>query len=238
MPREPRTSLHGRSTSGVADLARVSVSVDRTPVLRNLALTVEAGEAVGVLGPNGSGKSTLLRVLATLLPPVAGSGHVLGARLGSREVEEVRPGIALVGHAAALYPQLTLGENLRFFCRLTGRGPEVAESALAAVGLGGAADRSAERCSHGMLRRAELARVMIARPRLLLLDEAHAGLDRASAALVDVVVAEVRERGGGAVVVSHEADRLWQTVDRVVEIDEGALRPADRPLHRPEQVLR
>lgn len=235
MSREPRSSLlgdrsSGRSTSGIVELSGISVSVDRTPVLRNLTLTVATGEAVGLLGPNGSGKSTLLRVLATLLAPVTGSGHVLGARLGRREVEAVRPDIALVGHAAALYPRLSLAENLRFFCRLTGRDPGAAESALTAVGLGRAADRPAERCSHGMLRRTELARAMIARPRLLLLDEAHAGLDRASAALVDVVVTDVRERGGGAVVVSHEPERLWQTVDRVVEIDEGALRPADQVL--------
>lgn len=216
----------------------MSVSVDRTPVLRNLTLAVTAGEAVGVLGPNGSGKSTLLRVLATLLPPVAGSARVLGAELGSRRVEAVRPAIALVGHAAALYPRLTLIENLRFFCRLTSRDPGRAESALAAVGLGRAADRPTERCSHGMLRRTELARVMIARPRLLLLDEAHAGLDRASAALVDLVVSDVCDRGGGAVVVSHEADRLWQTVDRAVEIADGALRPVDPPLRSPERMLR
>lgn len=222
----------------MVELTGVSVSVERTPVLRGLSLSVAAGEVVGVMGANGSGKSTLLRVLATLLPPAAGSGHVLGARLGSRAVERVRPRIALVGHTAALYPRLTLGENLRFYCRLTGRSTEAADAALQAVGLARAADRSADRCSHGMLRRAELARVLVARPGLLLLDEAHAGLDLASAALVDVVVDGVRERGGGCVVVSHERERLEKTVDRMVEVEDGALRPADRPLHAAGQVLR
>lgn len=232
--RQPRTPIRDPPSFGVSaavvDLLDVSVSVERTPVLRGVTLSVAAGEAVGVVGPNGSGKTTLLRVLSTLQPPVSGTGQVLGARLGSRDVERARPAIALVGHTAALYPSLTLGENLRFYCRLTGRSAGAADAALAAVGLGGATDRTAGRCSHGMLRRAEFARVLVAQPALLLLDEAHAGLDRESAALVDVVVSDVRRRGGGCVVVSHERDRLERTVDRVVEVADGALRPADRSL--------
>lgn len=233
-PREPRTSLEepqpsAATRSRLIELTDVSVAVERTPVLRRLTMTVAAGEAVGLVGANGSGKSTLLRLLATLLPPVDGSGRVLGARLGTREVERIRPGIALVGHAPALYPRLTLWENLAFYCRLTGHGTGTAEAALSTVGLSRAADRTADRCSHGMLRRAELARVLIASPRLLLLDEAHAGLDRASAGLVDVVVDEVRERGGAAVVVSHERDRLEGSVERVLEIGDGALHAPHRP---------
>ena len=228
--RDPRIPAGGDRPPGdpanVVELAGLSVSVERTPVLRGLALTVAGGEAVGLVGANGSGKSTLLSALATLLPPVGGAGWILGARLGTREVERVRPAIALVGHTPALYPRLTLGENLRFWCRLTGRGTAAADAALQAVGLGRAADRPADRCSHGMQRRAELARVLVAAPRLLLLDEAHAGLDRASGALVGVVVAAVRARGGSAVVVSHEQERLAGTVDRIVELEDGALRPS------------
>lgn len=213
------------------------MTVERTPVLRGVSLTVGAEEAVGLVGANGSGKSTLLRLLATLLPPAAGQGYVLGARLGTREVERVRPGIALVGHTPALYPRLTLRENLAFYCRLIGRGADAADAALATVGLSRAADRPADRCSHGMLRRAELARVLVAGPSLLLLDEAHAGLDRASAGLVDVVVDQVRGRGGGAVVVSHDRSRLEATVDRILEIEEGALGPADQPVPVVGEVL-
>lgn len=214
------------------------MSVERTPVLREVTLTVGAEEAVGLVGANGSGKSTLLRLLATLLLPAAGEGYVLGARLGTREVERVRPGIALIGHTPALYPRLTLGENLAFYCRLIGRSADAADAALATVGLSRAADRPADRCSHGMLRRAELARVLVAGPSLVLLDEAHAGLDRASAGLVDVVVDQVRRRGGGAVVVSHERSRLETTVDRILEIDDGALRPSHQPVRLVGEVLR
>jgi heme exporter protein A len=209
--------------AAVIELHGISVSVERTPVLRDLSLTVGAGEAVGVMGANGSGKSTLLRLLATLLAPAAGAGQVLGSGLGSRECEGIRRQIALVGHSPALYPRLTLAENLRFFCRLTGVDVSAVNAALGAVGLDRAADRPAERCSQGMQRRAELARVILSRPALLLLDEPHAGLDSGSAGLVDAVIDNVCDRGGAAVVVSHDRSRLDAAVDRVLDLREGSL---------------
>jgi heme exporter protein A len=212
-----------------ARLNRVAVTLGRTPVLRDLDLHVRAGEALGVLGANGSGKTTLLHLLATLIRPAAGRGEVLGRELGSPECAAVRPAIVLVGHLPALYPQLSLAENLRFVARLIGRDECAADRALEAVGLGGAAHRRAERCSQGMLRRAELARVLLTRPSLLLLDEIHAGLDGDAVGLVDNVVAGVRDRGGACVLVSHEPDRLTGVVDRMVRISDGRAAPVPVP---------
>ena len=207
--------------SSVATMTDISVCVERVPVLRGVDLTVVAGESVGLVGANGSGKTTLLRVLATLLAPSRGSGWVLGAALGSPACAAVRPRIALVGHSSALYPRLTLRENLRFVARITGREDRAADEALELVGLAAAADRRAEVCSQGMQRRAELARVVLSEPMLLLLDEAHAGLDTSSAGLVEAVVDQVRGRGGASVVVSHDQPRLAGVVDRLVEIIDG-----------------
>ncbi|MDT0275579.1 heme ABC exporter ATP-binding protein CcmA [Blastococcus goldschmidtiae] len=208
------------------ELCGISVSVERTPVLRDLTLTVGAGEAVGVTGANGSGKSTLLRLLATLLSPAAGTGRALGSALGSRECERIRPHIGLIGHSPALYSRLTLAENLRFFCRLTGVDVSAVGAALDAVGLGRSADRPVDRCSQGMQRRAELARVILTKPTLLLLDEPHAGLDTGSAGLVDAIIDDVCERGGAAVVVSHDRARLDVAVDRVLDLRAGSLHDA------------
>ncbi|CCG02821.1 Cytochrome c biogenesis ATP-binding export protein ccmA [Blastococcus saxobsidens DD2] len=208
------------------ELHGIAVSVERTPVLRDLTLTVGAGESVGVIGANGSGKSTLLRLLATLLSPTAGTGRVFGSTLGSRECERIRPRIGLIGHSPALYPRLTLAENLRFFCRLTGVDVSAVSTALDAVGLGRAADRPADRCSQGMQRRTELARAILSTPALLLLDEPHAGLDSGSAGLVDAVIDDVCARGGAAVVVSHDRARLDAAVDRVLDLQAGSLHDA------------
>lgn len=205
----------------LARLEGVGVTIRRTPILRDLSLSLHAGEAVGVLGANGSGKTTLLHVLATLVVPCAGRAEVLGHEVAPGSGTPARPRIALVGHQPALYPQLSLGENLRFVARLSGRDAGKADRALAAVGLAGAAHRRAESCSQGMARRAELARVLMVEPTMLLLDEIHAGLDRDATGLVDEVVARVRARGGVCVLVSHEPDRLAGLADRLVRIIDG-----------------
>ena len=96
-----------------------------------------------------------------------------------------------------------------------------------AVGLAAAGRRRAAHCSNGMRRRAEFARMLITKPDLLLLDEAHVGLDPEASALVEHLVAEVVERGGGAVVVSHERDRAARIVQRTVVLSDGRIERGD-----------
>ncbi|MBN2112592.1 MAG: ABC transporter ATP-binding protein [Acidimicrobiia bacterium] len=192
-------------------------------MLRNLYLRVEAGEAVGLIGANGSGKTTLLRLLATLLAPTDGEGGVLGVSLRAAGRFAVRPRIGLIGHTPALYPQLTLEENLAFVARIAGIPSAAVGEVLDRVGLGLARHRRAAACSHGMQRRGEFARVTLTRPDLLLLDEAHAGLDAQAADLVAYLVREVQGRGGAAVVVSHEPGRIAPLVGRFVELQAGAI---------------
>lgn len=178
---------------------------------------------MGIIGPNGSGKSTLLRILATLLKPSVGEATVLGARVGSSGILAARQRIALLGHHPGLWGELTLVENLTFVARLAGAGTTGAEQALETVGLGGAKNRRADHSSHGMQRRVEFARVMLIRPDLLLLDEAHAGLDKAAQALVRAAVRDVRDRNGGVVLVSHEPDRMLPLVNVTYQLEGGTL---------------
>ena len=207
----------------VIDLRAVGVRLGDTPILRNLNLRVGAGEAIGLIGSNGSGKTTLLRLVATLLSPTDGEGTVLGVSLRSPGRFAVRPRIGLIGHTPGLYPQLTLEENLAFVARLSGAPSAEVPEVLDRVGLGLARHRRAAACSHGMQRRGEFARVMLTRPDLLLLDEAHAGLDPQAADLVAYLVKGVRARGGAAVVVSHEHGRIAPLVDRFLQLQAGAI---------------
>lgn len=203
----------------------VAVRYGRVPVLHDVDLEVPAGQAVGVVGPNGSGKSTLLRVLATLLRPTDGTVSLFEQTVGEEPAFSVRRRIALIGHQPALYPQLTLRENLAFVGRLSGHSPERVDEMLDVVGLGAAKERRAEQSSHGMQRRVEFARVILTKPDLLLLDEAHAGLDREAGQLVDAVVDNVRARGGAAVFVSHELDRMMPIVQNTYELLGGTVVP-------------
>ena len=197
-------------------------------MLREIDLTVARGEAIGLFGANGSGKTTLLRVVATLVRPSGGVGTVLGARVGTPEVEAVRPRIGLIGHEPALFPNLTLSENLTLVHDLCPRPAITAAAALDAVGLGGAGERRAVHCSNGMRRRAEFARMLVTTPDLLLLDEAHVGLDPAASTLVEHLVADVLSRGGGAIVVSHEHERALRIVGRAVVLADGRIEEPDR----------
>jgi len=210
----------------LVELQDVGVAVDLVPIISAVSLHLDQGECLGIQGPNGAGKTTLLRVIATLMTPTAGSGMVLGARLGTREISSVRPNIGLAGHIPALAGPLTLLENLLLVSRLTGRNKEDAAVALARVGLAGAAGRSADRCSHGMRRRTDLARLFLAPPRLLLLDEPHAGLDSSAQPLVDELIRRVVAVGGGAVLVSHDPASLAGLADRMLTLRSGALEGA------------
>ena len=210
----------------LVELDDVDVAVDLVPIISAASLHLDPGECLGIQGPNGAGKTTLLRVIATLLAPTGGSGVVLGARLGSGEVRSVRPNIGLAGHVPALAGPLSLLENLLLVARLTGRTREEAVGALARVGLAGAAARPADHCSHGMRRRTDLARLFLVPPRLLLLDEPHAGLDESAQLLVDELIHRVIAGGGGAVLVSHDPTGLSGVADRMLTLRSGALETA------------
>lgn len=209
--------------SPIVSLESVAVRRPGSLVLRDVSFSLEAGESVGLFGANGSGKTTLLRVLATLLRPGSGSGTVFGARLGTTAVEAVRPRIGLVAHEPALAPHLSLAENLHLVADLRGLGRAAADAALADVGLAGAAPRLVVHCSNGMKRRAEFARLLLTAPDLLLLDEAHVGLDPEASRLVEHTIAAVTGRGGAVVLVSHERDRASAMIHRAVELRDGTL---------------
>ncbi len=203
----------------------VGVSLGGNPVLRGLTLQVDSGEVIGVAGPNGSGKTTLLRTAATLIPPDEGAGEVLGAALGTKAIFDVRSQIGFVSHLPAVIPELTLIENLTHALRLSGRDTSRAMETLRVVGLEGAAHRGASDSSYGMQRRTEVARLLMTRPRLLLLDETLLGLDAGAQDLISALVERTASSGGAALVVSHDRRQLDGLTGRMFTISTGRLEP-------------
>lgn len=196
--------------------------------LRGISLEVEPGEIVGLIGRNGSGKTTLLRVMATLVRPTRGEGRIWGhdLRRGRQEIREV---VGLLGHTTGLYEDLTAAENLVFASRMRGLRLDRAEvaAALDGVGLAREHDRRVRTFSSGMRRRLALGRLLLAPPRLLLLDEPYASFDPEGIAQLERFVRGVAEEGGAAVVATHDLPRAGRLVTRFVRLEAGRVADPD-----------
>lgn len=191
-------------------------------VLRGVSLEVDRGEAVGLLGPNGSGKSTVLRILGTLLTPNAGTGSVNGHDI-VREPTSVRAQVGYLAHTPGLYDDLTARENLRFAADMLGLPYTDAEASLQRVGLARSASDRVRGFSAGMQRRLALARLIMRRPRVLLLDEPYSNLDQEGVELMNSVIADVVRSGGAALVALHELAPAKAILTRALTLVEGRI---------------
>lgn len=147
------------------------------PVFSGIDFTLARGEALIVTGPNGSGKSTLLRVIAGLLPAAAGGVRLDG---GGEAFPTVASAAHYLGHLNAMKPTLTVAENLSFWRAFCGEPDLSVDAALQTVGLDGIGHLPFGYLSTGQRRRAAIARLLVSRRPIWLLDEPTAGLDKAS----------------------------------------------------------
>ena len=185
-------------------------------------LSLGPGERVALAGANGAGKSTLLRVVATLLRAQAGTLDVMGEEIpgGTRAA---RAGIGYLAHDPLVYLDLTARQNLELYGDLYGIADRDAriDELLDRVGLLGRAEDTVRTFSRGMAQRLALARMLLHRPRLLLLDEPHASLDARGAALLDDELAAATADGRAAIIVTHEVERVARVADRLVVLRAG-----------------
>lgn len=215
----------GTHPSLAIDASDVARRFGTSWVLRGATLRVHAGEVVGLLGANGSGKSTLLRIFSTLLRPHAGTVQVWGHD-AVRAPHEVRALVGYLAHSPGLYDDLTARENLLFAASMLGRDPHDVDAALDRVDLLDAAERRVRGLSAGMQRRLALARLLLVRPRLLLLDEPYSNLDPDGILLVNSLIAEWSGEGVAALVVLHELAPARGLLHRTVSIRDGRIAAA------------
>jgi len=200
--------------------------------LDGVSFTVEPGERIAVLGKSGSGKSTLMNLLGGLDRPTAGHLNVAGHdlyNLSRRQLAEYR--LTIVGFVFQSFHLLgsrTAVENVELPLKLAGRPRRerrtIARELLEAVGMNHRADQSPTKLSGGERQRVAVARALANSPRLVLADEPTGNLDTANAdAVMALLLAQVRDRGGTLILVTHDDDLAARTADRVLRMRDGRI---------------
>jgi ABC-2 type transport system ATP-binding protein len=194
--------------------------------VRDIDLTVSAGEVFGFLGPNGAGKTTTVRMLCTLLPPTAGSATVAGLDV-AEDAAEIRRRIGVALQEIGLDPVQTGRELLELQCGLYGltgqRAKARANELLELVGLTDAADRRTKTYSGGMKRRLDLASALVHDPEVLFLDEPTTGLDPASRLTVWDEVRRINAGGATVFLTTQYLEEADKLCDRLAIIDDGRI---------------
>ncbi|MCY3650884.1 MAG: ABC transporter ATP-binding protein [Acidimicrobiaceae bacterium] len=195
--------------------------------LRDVSLSVGDGEVVGLIGPNGAGKTTLLNTVAGLLPPAAGTVVFDGTDVtGAAPEQMLKSGLALVPEHRRIFADFTVAENLRIggiTLAATERAEMLEEVVEVFPFLRSRWDAMAGYLSGGEAQQLAIARALMCRPRLLLMDEPSLGL---APVLVDAVfelIAELRDRGRTLLVVEQNAARMLDVADRAYVLRSGAV---------------
>jgi ABC-2 type transport system ATP-binding protein len=211
--------------NNAVEITDLTVVRGRERVLDALDLTIASGQVTGLLGPSGCGKSTLMRCLVGVQRIESGSVRLFGEEAGSRSL---RHRVGYVTQAASVYADLSVAENLRFFSRVLGVGPESTEQTLDRVDLRRQADQVVARLSGGQRSRVSLAVALLGNPEVLVLDEPTVGLDPVLRRDLWALFHELADAGAAVFVSSHvmdEADRC----DRLLLMREGRVIADDAP---------
>jgi branched-chain amino acid transport system ATP-binding protein len=223
--REPALALDG-----------LTVRYGAVAAVRGVSLTVDEGEIVGLIGPNGAGKSTTLHAVMGVVPLAGGSVRISGEALAGRSPEQIaRSGVALVPEGRRVFAELSVEENLRLGLaarRTDGNGVEGLDEAYELFPVLERFRRShAGALSGGQQQQLAIARALVARPRVLLLDEPSLGLAPTFVELLFGRLADLRDRGLAVLLVEQRAQRTVALADRTHVLANGELRllltPAD-----------
>lgn len=194
--------------------------------VKGIDFTVYRQECFGILGPNGAGKSTTIRMLHCFSPITAGSLTVLGHPV-TGDVRLIKAGLGVVSQDDNLDPDLTVIQNLLFYARYFGIGraeaQKRAEEALELFQLSQKRNNRIDELSGGMKRRLVIARALINKPQLIILDEPTTGLDPAARQLVWQKLRYLRDSGVTLVLTTHYMEEAAQLCDRLVIMNEGKI---------------
>jgi branched-chain amino acid transport system ATP-binding protein len=225
------------SEAPLLELDRLVVRYGGVPAVRDVSLSVGRGEVVGLIGPNGAGKSTTLNAVMGVVPPAGGDIRFAGRSLrGVRPERVARAGVALVPEGRHIFPHMTVAENLRLGLvarRGNGDGGGRADDEAWLRSLfpvvADFAHRAAGELSGGQQQQLAIARALLARPQLLLLDEPSLGLAPTVVETVFAALGAIRDRGMTVLLVEQRAQVTVAFADRTYVLANGELRATLTP---------
>ena len=199
-------------------------------ILKDVNLRIENGEFMVLVGPSGSGKTTMLKMINRLLEPTDGNIYMDGKRIKDYDERELRLSTGYVLQAIALFPNLTVAENIALIPEMKGWGKERVASKtvelLEKVGLPASdyADRKPHELSGGEQQRIGIVRAIIAEPKILLMDEPFSALDAISRKQLQTLTKDLHnEFGMTTIFVTHDTDEALKLGDRIAVLQEGEI---------------
>jgi ABC-2 type transport system ATP-binding protein len=192
----------------------------------DINLRVEAGQVLALLGPNGAGKTTTVRMLTTILRPTRGTARLAGYDI-LMQPEKVRAAVGVLTEGHGLYPRMTADEYLDFFARAyrlaPGERKQRIDELLSFFGLAEARRKQVGQFSKGMRQKLALARALLHKPPVLLLDEPTSAMDPASARLVRDAILELRSMERAIIVCTHNLTEAEEIADQIAIINHGKI---------------
>ena len=208
----------------------VALRYTDTDILKNVNLRIEDGEFMVLVGPSGSGKTTMIKMINRLLEPTDGNIYMDGKRIKDYDERELRLSTGYVLQAIALFPNLTVAENIALIPEMKGWDKERVASKtvelLEKVGLPASdyADRKPHELSGGEQQRIGIVRAIIAEPKILLMDEPFSALDAISRKQLQALTKDLhKEFGMTTIFVTHDTEEALQLGDRIAVLQEGEI---------------
>jgi ABC-2 type transport system ATP-binding protein len=214
------------------DAKELSKKFGNIQALNNVTFNIKQGEVYGLIGPNGAGKTTTLRIVSTLILPTSGSVTVFGVDV-VRQPDQVRRILSYLPEEAGAYRNLSGYEYLQFMAKFSASDPKKAVAeAVEISGLGERLKDKAKTYSKGMKRRLLLARALMTKPKLAILDEPASGLDVLHAYHIRQIIKQyVKQNGVTVLLSSHNMLEVEYLCDRVALVNKGSIvlegKPAD-----------
>ncbi|WP_394132238.1 ABC transporter ATP-binding protein [Shewanella maritima] len=212
------TNTLNRPVNNTVHIQNLCHQYGELQTLKNIDLSLAAGQTLALLGHNGAGKSTLIKIMLGLSKPTSGDVQVLGQSVvhGRQSAN-----IGYLPENISFYDNMTGEEVLRFFAKLKGVNPAEVADAIEAFGLGHAKDKAIKGYSKGMKQRLGFAQAILAKPQLLLLDEPTVGLDPQASQFLYSKVNQLTDNGCSVIVCTHELNLVEPHLDVLMMMGQG-----------------